>query len=79
VDHVFTLHAELEGMQLLSQFENLILGWKEQGYQLVTTRDLLMAQAKSPLPYFQVKNGTVPGRSGELLVCGSPYPSALPG
>ena len=31
-DHVFTLHAELEGMKLAPAFEKLLEGWKAQGY-----------------------------------------------
>ena len=33
--HVFTLHAELEGMKLLPVFRRLMRGWHAQGYQLV--------------------------------------------
>src|SRR6478752_2734456 len=32
--HVFTLHAELEGMRLAPAFEQLIAGWKAQGWTL---------------------------------------------
>src|SRR4029079_6719786 len=30
--HVFTLHAELEGARLSNVFEQLLIGWKAQGY-----------------------------------------------
>ena len=32
-DHVFTLHAELEGQKLAPIFEELLIGWKKQGYE----------------------------------------------
>src|SRR5205085_4956105 len=32
-DHVFTLHAELEGMKLAKTFEALLAGWTAQGYR----------------------------------------------
>jgi hypothetical protein len=38
---VFTLHAELEGMKLLPAFRQLLVGWREQGYELVSMGALL--------------------------------------
>lgn len=35
-DHVFTLHAELEGQKLAPIFEQLLTGWRAQGYDLVS-------------------------------------------
>ena len=40
-DHVYTLHAELEGMKLAPAFEKLLAGWILQGYELVALRELL--------------------------------------
>jgi peptidoglycan/xylan/chitin deacetylase (PgdA/CDA1 family) len=34
--HVYTLHAEHEGGKLLYPFEQLIEGWKKQGYRFIT-------------------------------------------
>ena len=42
-DHVFTLHAELEGMKLLPVLRRLMQGWRAQGYELVSMRTLLAA------------------------------------
>ena len=39
-DHVFTLHAELEGMKLAPVLERLLTGWREQGYELVALNDI---------------------------------------
>lgn len=75
-DHVFTLHAELEGLRLLSEFEKLIVGWKNQGYRLISTRSLFEDQARKSLPYFRAMAGEVPGRSGSLLITGGPYPGS---
>src|SRR5678816_4724561 len=35
-DHVYTLHAELEGMKLAAAFDKLLAGWKAQGYEPVS-------------------------------------------
>ncbi len=66
--HVYTLHAELEGMLLAPIFEQLLLGWKAQGWQLVPMRALLDTLQPLALPRCEVGLGEVPGRSGRLLV-----------
>ncbi|MBL8522654.1 MAG: hypothetical protein JNN20_03080, partial [Betaproteobacteria bacterium] len=71
--HVFTLHAELEGMRLLPVFEKLLSGWKEQGYELVATDTVYQNLDLSHLPYFEARTGSLPGRSGTLLVQGKPF------
>ena len=72
-DHVFTLHAELEGMKLAPAFEQLLAGWKAQGYELVAMRDLVEARANDTLPLHAVLDGEVPGRSGRLAVQGGEF------
>ena len=69
--HVFTLHAELEGMALLPVFEKLLAGWKAQGYQLVATRDIDASLDHASLPVHTVVMGELPGRSGKLALQGS--------
>jgi undecaprenyl phosphate-alpha-L-ara4FN deformylase len=71
--HVFTLHAELEGMRLLPVFEQLLIGWKEQGYDLVSTRAIYANLNLKHLPYFNAVHGEIAGRSGSLLLQGSPF------
>lgn len=71
--HVFTLHAELEGMRLAPAFEQLLLGWKAQGWTLGPTRSLYDAVEPMALPRCTVAAGAVPGRSGTLLVQGSEF------
>jgi len=66
--HVFTLHAELEGMKLLPVLQRLLRGWQAQGYQLVSMRTLLAGIAVGELLACAVVTGTVPGRSGSLAM-----------
>ncbi len=68
--HVFTLHAELEGMRLKPAFEKLLNGWREQGYELVSTEALYQRLDRAHLPYFHAVQGALPGRSGTLLLQG---------
>ena len=71
--HVFTLHAELEGMRLAPVFERLLAGWREQGYELTTTHEVLENLNLDGLPRCEVVRGTVPGRSGTLMVQGEEF------
>jgi peptidoglycan/xylan/chitin deacetylase (PgdA/CDA1 family) len=66
--HVYTLHAELEGQKWMPIFEQLLQGWKEQGYELVSMRQYLQGFKVADLPRFEVKPGTVEGRSGTLAI-----------
>ncbi len=65
--HVYTLHAELEGMRLAPVFERLMAGWKAQGYELVPMRVLYESLQALSLPRCEVGPGQVPGRSGTLF------------
>ena len=59
--HVFTLHAELEGMRLTPTFEKLLAGWQAQGYRLVPCRTLFAALPAGQLPdvrAFQTRLGS---------------------
>ena len=71
--HVFTLHAELEGMKLASPFERLVQGWQDQGYRLVSLGDYFDALPDKNLPRHEVITGSVPGRSGTLALQGPPF------
>ncbi len=66
--HVYTLHAELEGMQLAPVFERLLAGWRAQGWRLGSLSDLAAALPSAPLPRGRLVAGSVPGRSGTLMV-----------
>jgi peptidoglycan/xylan/chitin deacetylase (PgdA/CDA1 family) len=71
--HVYTLHAELEGMKLAPVFERLLRGWQAQGYELVPVRALIENANLAALPRHRIERGTVPGRSGTLLVQGARF------
>ena len=64
--HVYTLHAELEGMALMPVFEQLLAGWKKQGYELVATRAMASKLDRKSLPVHEVAMGEISGRSGKL-------------
>ena len=67
-DHVYTLHAELEGQKLAPIFEQLLSGWKAQGYQLASMADYYEKIKHAALPEYPLQWGELPGRSGELIV-----------
>ena len=71
--HVYTLHAELEGMKLLPAFESLLLGWRSLGYELVPLRDLFNELKPKLLPRHELIIGEVPGRSGTLALQGKEF------
>lgn len=68
--HVYTLHAELEGMALMPVFKQLLTGWQAQGYELVATRDIATELDRGTLPVHDVLMGELPGRSGTLALQG---------
>ncbi|WP_019140706.1 polysaccharide deacetylase family protein [Noviherbaspirillum massiliense] len=67
-DHVFTLHAELEGQKLVPIFDQLLTGWQAQGYELVSMADQYRKVKDRQLPVHSLDWGELPGRSGELIV-----------
>lgn len=66
--HVYTLHAELEGMKLSSVFEQLLMGWQQQGYQLVSMAEYFTHFDVQTLPKERVIMGSLAGRSGVLAL-----------
>jgi len=71
--HVYTLHAELEGMKLAGVFEKLLAGWKEQGYELVSLAQYQENLNRDTLPRHEVVMGEIPGRSGTLALQGEEF------
>jgi peptidoglycan/xylan/chitin deacetylase (PgdA/CDA1 family) len=69
--HVYTLHAELEGMKLLPVMEKLVEHWKADGFELVTLGQLHASLDRTRLPKQAVKWAEVAGRSGFLAVQGN--------
>lgn len=71
--HVYTLHAELEGMKLAPVFDRLLSGWRTQGYALGTLRDLADGLDVARLPRHIVYDGQIPGRAGTLALQGKEF------
>jgi len=71
--HVYTLHAELEGGKLAPVFERLLDGWRSQGYDLVAMRDIADGLDLKKLPRHEMVMDQVPGRSGEVAVQGPEF------
>jgi len=71
-DQVFTLHAELEGQKLLPAFEKLLIGWLNQGHELVTVGELHQSWAATKqldkIAVLPLAWGEIPNRSGELII-----------
>ena len=71
--HVFTLRAGLEGRRLAPVLEQLVVGWRAQGYALVPLRALRDAVEPLALPRCEVAFGTLPGRDGTVLLQGREF------
>lgn len=71
--HIYTLHAELEGGKLSGIFDELLSGWKSQGYELVAMKEMYQTLSLDRLPRNELERGEVPGRSGQLSVQGREF------
>ncbi len=71
--HVYTLHAELEGMGLSDSLEKLLTGLREQGYQLVSLGQLRDTLDLASLPYHEVSLAQFPSRKDNVLVQGEEF------
>ena len=71
--HVYTLHAELEGMKLLPVFERLLGAWRAQGNELVGTDTIAAQLDATTLPRHMIAWAEVPGRSGVLATQGAAF------
>ena len=68
--HVFTLHAELEGMCLLPAFDSLLQRWIDHSMQPCSLREIYRHLPDLPPPAHAICFAAVEGRSGELAVQG---------
>jgi len=66
--HVFTLHAELEGLLLLDAFEDLLVKWRASGARMTRMANLAKIARERSWPLRAVRLGEIPGRSGTLAV-----------
>jgi undecaprenyl phosphate-alpha-L-ara4FN deformylase len=67
-EHVFTLHAELEGGRYLASFERLLRAWQQRGVQLTDLGNYVATLDVRGLPHCSIVAGTVEGRSGTLAL-----------
>ncbi len=67
-DHVFTLHAELEGGAYLEGFERLLRVWRARGFDLADVGSYVEKLDPARLPRCSIRSGTVAGRSGSVAV-----------
>jgi undecaprenyl phosphate-alpha-L-ara4FN deformylase len=67
-EHVFTLHAELEGGRYLAAFERLLREWQRRGVQLTDLASYVAMLDVGNLPHCRIVAGTVEGRSGTLAL-----------
>lgn len=73
-NHVFTLHAELEGGAYLEGFERLLNVWRARGFNVTDLGTYVRTLDVDALPRCEIVSGTVPGRSGTLAVQGPSAP-----
>jgi undecaprenyl phosphate-alpha-L-ara4FN deformylase len=66
--HVYTLHAELEGMKLLPVMEKLLVMWRGTQGETRTLGEVYRELDLSRVPTHQVGWGEIPGRSGYLAM-----------
>ncbi len=69
--HVYTLHAELEGMKLLPVMEKLLQLWQKAGDHIGTLADYVADLDTATLPCHELVMSEIEGRSGVLAVQGS--------
>jgi peptidoglycan/xylan/chitin deacetylase (PgdA/CDA1 family) len=67
-DHVFTLHAELEGGTYLGALERLLRAWQDRGTRLTDLASYAAQLDRASLPRCNIVAGTVEGRSGTLAL-----------
>jgi undecaprenyl phosphate-alpha-L-ara4FN deformylase len=65
-DHVYTLHAELEGGAYAEAFERLLRGWQSRGVELTDLASYAATLDFKSLPRYAMEEGSVAGRSGTL-------------
>ena len=65
-DHVYTLHAELEGGAYLEAFERLLRSWQDRGVQLTDLAAYARTLDFKSLPHCEIVEGSVAGRAGTL-------------
>ncbi|HYL02536.1 MAG TPA: polysaccharide deacetylase family protein [Steroidobacteraceae bacterium] len=67
-DHVYTLHAELEGGAYAGDFERLLRGWRSRGLELTDLGTYAARLDFATLPCYGIVAGSVAGRAGTLAL-----------
>jgi undecaprenyl phosphate-alpha-L-ara4FN deformylase len=67
-DHVFTLHAELEGGAYLPHIEQLLRAWRDSGFEFRTLGDVAASLDRRSVRSSRIEAGFVDGRSGTLAL-----------
>jgi undecaprenyl phosphate-alpha-L-ara4FN deformylase len=67
-DHVFTLHAELEGGAYQPQFESLVNAWRDAGYEFRALGDAARRLDRKTLQTSRIEAGILEGRAGMLAI-----------
>jgi peptidoglycan/xylan/chitin deacetylase (PgdA/CDA1 family) len=65
-DHVYTLHAELEGGAYIESFERLLRTWRARGIHLTDLATYAGTLDFKSLPQCEIVAGSVEGRAGTL-------------
>jgi peptidoglycan/xylan/chitin deacetylase (PgdA/CDA1 family) len=71
--HVFTLHAELEGARLAGVLDQLLTGWKAQGWTLCPVHAMRDDVEPLSLPRCETAPAAIEGRSGTVLMQGDEF------
>lgn len=70
--HVFTLRAEL-GMEFVTVLDELLAGWRAQGYTPVALEDCIVNADLARLPRHNVIAGIIPGRVRPVALQGDEF------
>lgn len=73
--HVFTLHADREGLAWLPIMEKLLDGWIAQGYRLISMAELYGMLDIKTLPYHSVEMGHLTESVDLQALQGASYPA----
>ncbi len=71
--HVFTLRIAPATTQPVELLAELLTAWREQGYELTSVQALAEGLDVDKLPRHEIVVGSVPGRSGTLLLQGDEF------
>lgn len=71
--HVFSLRAEPGATKQVELIEELLTGWREQGYELTSIQTLASGLDVDKLPRHEIVLGSVPGQSGTVLLQGNEF------